>query len=62
MAWIAYRDKYGSLNLARRLELAAGMIAMQVNRTGGGKADLFDFMPHAERPGVSLKQAMSEWE
>lgn len=61
LAWVAYRDKHGSLNLVRRVELAAGLIALQVNRSGGGKADLYDFLPHHTKPGVSPEQAMSEW-
>jgi len=61
LAWVAYRDKHGSLNLAKRIELATGLIALQVNRSSGGKADLFDFMPHHVRPGPSLEQAMAEW-
>ncbi|MCL8343224.1 phage tail assembly protein T [Pseudomonas mosselii] len=61
LAWVAYRDKHGSLNLVRRVELAAGLIALQVNRGGGGKADLYDFLPHHARPGTALEQAMSEW-
>lgn len=61
LAWIAYRDKHGSLNLVRRIELASGLIALQVNRSGGGKADLYDFLPHHVRPGTALEQAMSEW-
>lgn len=61
LAWVAYRDKHGSLNLVRRVELAAGLIALQVNRSGGGKAELYDFMPHHVRPGTALEQAMAEW-
>ncbi|MPT00942.1 MAG: hypothetical protein E2581_20935 [Pseudomonas sp.] len=61
LAWVAYRDKHGSLNLVRRVELAAGLIALQVNRGGGGKADLYDFLPHHSRPGTALEQAMAEW-
>ncbi|MDD0974980.1 phage tail assembly protein T [Pseudomonas fontis] len=61
LAWVAYRDKHGSLNPVRRQELAAAIIALQVNRGAGGKAELIDFMPHAEQPGASLEQAMSEW-
>ncbi|WP_041506403.1 phage tail assembly protein T [Pseudomonas plecoglossicida] len=61
LAWVAYRDKHGSLNLARRQELSAAIVAMQVNRTGGGKAELQDFMPHHVRPGNALEQAMAEW-
>ena len=61
LAWIAYRDKHGSLNLARRVELSAALIALQVNRSGGGKAELYDFMPHHVKPGTALEQAMAEW-
>ncbi|QXH44282.1 hypothetical protein KSS93_15410 [Pseudomonas xanthosomatis] len=61
LAWVAYRDKHGSLNLARRIELATALIALQVNRSGGGKAELYDFMPHHVRPGSALEHAMAEW-
>ena len=61
LAWVAYRDKHGSLSLVRRVELAAGLIALQVNRGSGGKADLYDFLPHHSRPGSDLEQAMREW-
>lgn len=61
LAWVAYRDKHGSLNVARRIEMAAGLVALQVNRTGGGKADLYDFLPHHVQPGVTLDRALTEW-
>lgn len=61
LAWVAYRDKHGSLNLASRNELATALIALQVNRSGGGKAELHDFMPHHIRPGAGLEQAMRDW-
>ena len=61
LAWVAYRDKHGSLNLVRRAELAAGLIALQVNRGNGGKAELYDFLPHHIRPGADLERAMREW-
>lgn len=61
LAWVAYRDKHGSLNLARRIELTGALIALQVNRGSGGKADLYDFLPHHARPGTDLEQAMATW-
>ncbi|MBV4531009.1 hypothetical protein HU719_006265 [Pseudomonas sp. SWRI107] len=61
LAWVAYRDKHGSLNLAYRGELAAAIVAQQVNRGAGGKADVQDFMPHRVQPGTALEQAMAEW-
>ena len=61
LAWVAYRDKFGSLNTGRRIELSGAIVALQTNRMGGGKAELIDFMPHAEHPAVELEQAMEEW-
>lgn len=61
LSWVAYREKYGSLNIGRRIELSGAVVALQANRVGGGKAELTDFMPHAERPALDLEQAMEEW-
>lgn len=61
LAWVAYRDKFGSLNTGRRIELSGAIVALQTNRMGGGKAELTDFMPHAEHSAVELEQAMEEW-
>lgn len=61
LSWVAYRDKHGTLNPMRRADLAAAMIALQVNRSSGGKADLIDFMPYAERPEISLEEAIDSW-
>lgn len=61
LSWVAYRDKHGSLNPMRRGELAAAIIALQVNRGAGGKADLIDFMPSAERPDLTLQAAIESW-
>lgn len=61
MAWAAYRNKHGSFNIAARAEQMGAIVALQVNRMGGGTADLIDFMPHQEKAGVSLETAMAEW-
>ncbi|MBS5847435.1 MAG: hypothetical protein KID08_17170 [Pseudomonas putida] len=62
LAWVDYRDKHGSLNTARRQELSAALIAVQVNRSWGGKADLYDFMPHhPQQSGISLMDAVASW-
>ncbi|MBD1602469.1 hypothetical protein HAQ05_27765 [Pseudomonas sp. CA3A] len=45
----------------QRQEQMGAIIALQVNRLRGGDAALIDFMPHAERPPISLEQAMEEW-
>ncbi|MCE0865579.1 hypothetical protein LU674_024630 [Pseudomonas alloputida] len=62
LSWVDYRDKHGSLNIARRQELSAALIAVQVNRSRGGKADLYDFMPHhPQQSGISLMDAVASW-
>lgn len=61
LAWVAYRDKHGSLDIGRRIELSTALIAVQVNRSGGGKAELYDFMPHHIKPDVDLERAMKDW-
>lgn len=46
MEWSAYIRKRGTLNLGRRVEVAAALIAVTINRVHGGKAKLADYTPH----------------
>ncbi|MCJ0828701.1 hypothetical protein MN869_09600 [Acinetobacter sp. NIPH1876] len=52
--WRAYRLKYGSLNLGRRVEQAVGnLMAFYANSNKGKGAkpfSPFDFMPHEQKP------------
>ena len=52
--WFAYLRKRGSLNVGLRVEAAVAVLALQVNRALGGKAELHDFMPHWEAPETSI--------
>lgn len=61
LAWSEYRDKHGTLNLGRRMEVSTAIIALQVNRGAGGKAEFVDFMPHAAPKELELEQAIEEW-
>lgn len=61
LGWLAYRDKHGTLDMGRRLELSTAIIALQVNRGAGGKAEIADFMPHADHQALDLEKAMKEW-
>lgn len=61
LAWVAYRDKHGTLDVGRRIELSTAIIALQVNRSAGGKAEISDFMPHADHQALALEKAMEEW-
>lgn len=46
MDWAAYRRKRGTFNVGRRVEVAAALIAVTINRIHGGKAKLSDYTPH----------------
>lgn len=52
--WKAYRLKYGSLNVGRRVEQAVGnLMAFYANSNKGKGAKAFspfDFMPHEDKP------------
>jgi hypothetical protein len=50
LEWGSYIRKHGSLNVCRRVEQSIALLAVAVIRSQGGKAELIDFMPHAERP------------
>lgn len=55
MSWAAYIRKRGSLNWGMRLEAGFALIATQINRALGGKAEPADFMAHSDEPeGASL--------
>ncbi len=54
LAWANYRNKHGSLNIGRRIEHGVGLLAVTWLRSQGIKADIFDFMPYADRPEEKL--------
>lgn len=59
--WETYIKKRGSLNVGMRLEQGFALVAFQINRANGGKAELKDFMPHFDEREVSLDEAMRDW-
>ena len=46
--WMEYVRLRGPLDLGARLEQGFAMVAMAVNRSAGGKAELKDFLPQRE--------------
>lgn len=48
-AWAAYMRKRGSLHVGMRLEYGFALLAVIISNALGGKRQLHDFMPHAER-------------
>jgi hypothetical protein len=49
-----YIRKRGSLNVGLRIEAAVAVLATQLNRALGGKAEMTDFMPHWDAPEVGI--------
>lgn len=52
--WMAYIQKRGSLNVGMRIEAAVAVLATQVNRALGGKAEMTDFMPYWDQPEPTI--------
>ncbi|WP_336141995.1 hypothetical protein [Acinetobacter sp. 102] len=66
--WKAYRLKYGSLNIGRRVEQAVGnLMAFYANSNKGKGAkpfSPFDFMPHEQKPKpveLNVEDYMMSW-
>lgn len=64
MFWRAYRQKYGSLNLGRRLEQSFG--SWMTHYTGfkvkeGTKVDPYIFMPHETPPDDDEELSLEEY-
>jgi hypothetical protein len=52
--WMEYIRKRGSLNVGQRVEAAVAVLATQVNRALGGKAEMMDFLPHWDAPEATI--------
>ena len=63
LGWIAYREKYGTLDRNRRLERHFAMLTHLTSRVAGGKADFSDYMIYSQQAQVviSLEQAVEAW-
>lgn len=64
--WLRYRAKRGTLNLGMRVEWGASMLAALYANSHRGKSTpayrQHDFAPHMDAPGISLEQAMEQWQ
>lgn len=58
MMWSDYIRKRGTLNLGLRLENGIAIIATMMSRGLGGKANVEDFMPHADKKPADLADVM----
>lgn len=48
--WAKYIRARGSLNMGKRIDRGFAMLTMWLLRVNGGKAELEDFLPYAEKP------------
>lgn len=55
-SWAAYINRRGPINLGTRLEHGFALIAMLISHATGGKANMSDFMVHADK-AAALNQA-----
>ena len=46
--WSAYMNKFGAVNPVRMYDQGAAIVATQINRAHGGKANPIDFMPYSK--------------
>lgn len=58
LMWSAFIKKRGSLNLGLRVENGVAVLAVMMNRALGGKANMEDFMPHADQKVADLADVM----
>lgn len=56
--WLKYRNMRGSLFTGNRLESGFALLAYMVNRAAGGKNEIIDFMPHADREASDLNSVL----
>ncbi len=60
--WAEYRRLRGSFNAGTRIEWSSALLSMMINRATGGKAEMSDYMPHADEPEATIEYAMRNWE
>lgn len=58
LLWSAFIKKRGSLNTGLRLENGFALLAVMMNRALGGRAEMSDFMPHADQKVADLADVM----
>ena len=63
--WVQYRRKRGTLNMGRRIERGAALLAVLYRNAHLGKGQqpysIWDFMPNEEEPEITLDKAMEQW-
>lgn len=60
--WFAYASRFGSLNIARRLEQELASIKLMLSRKlGNHDSDIWDFMQHEEAPVLTFADEMKRY-
>ncbi|MCX0499741.1 phage tail protein [Erwinia billingiae] len=64
--WVKYRGAYGSLNPMMRTEWGAALVASTLANVNRGSDTppfkVTDFAPHMKKEGISLEEAMKQWD
>ena len=53
--WMRYRQMRGSLFFGNRIESSVGVVSHIVHRAAGGKSELEDFLPHADKKQPDIR-------
>ena len=60
-SWATYIRKRGSMNVGLRVESGVALLAMLIQRARGIECDVTEFMPHFDKPEITLEEAMKRW-
>lgn len=63
LSWVKYRRARGSLNVGMRVERGSAVLAtLYANmKSKNGGYTVYDFMPYAQEPVLTLEDAMESW-
>lgn len=63
LLWRAYYERYGSLNVNRRLEQELAELKMMFAiKLGAKDVDIYDYMPHEDAPMISFNEMREQYE
>lgn len=63
LLWKAYYERYGSLNVNRRLQCELAEIkAMFATKLGVENVDIYDFMPNEDAPLISFDEMKQQYQ
>lgn len=55
LSWVEYRRKRGPLHMIPHADSGFALLATLINNALGGKAEMTDFMPYADKQPASIE-------